>query len=105
MLKKVNASNVMMLKQLVPYILSFLTEVIAPETRESITNQLNALEKASRKDFKEHVNVIKDKVENKGKTCPKCGRLLVLREGKYGKFLGCPGFPKCKYIYKGDMMK
>ncbi len=29
--------------------------------------------------------------------CPKCGAVLFLREGRYGKFLGCSGFPKCKY--------
>jgi len=29
--------------------------------------------------------------------CPKCGSILLLREGRYGKFLGCSGFPKCKY--------
>jgi len=29
--------------------------------------------------------------------CPKCGAILLLREGRYGKFLGCSGFPKCKY--------
>ena len=29
--------------------------------------------------------------------CPKCGELLVEREGKYGKFIGCSNYPKCKY--------
>lgn len=29
--------------------------------------------------------------------CPKCGKLLVERKGKYGEFLGCSGFPGCKY--------
>jgi len=28
--------------------------------------------------------------------CPECGSLMVLREGKYGKFYGCTGFPACK---------
>ena len=31
--------------------------------------------------------------------CKLCGRLLKEREGKYGKFLGCTGYPKCRYIY------
>jgi len=30
-------------------------------------------------------------------TCPECGKELVLRRGKRGKFLGCSGFPKCKF--------
>ena len=30
-------------------------------------------------------------------TCPNCGGKLVMRKGKYGKFLGCSRYPKCKY--------
>ena len=29
--------------------------------------------------------------------CPKCGNLLVIRNGKRGPFLACKGFPTCKY--------
>ena len=29
--------------------------------------------------------------------CELCGRKMVVRHGKYGKFLACPGFPECKY--------
>lgn len=29
--------------------------------------------------------------------CPKCGEKLVLRNGKYGAFYGCSGFPLCRY--------
>lgn len=28
--------------------------------------------------------------------CDKCGKMMVYRFGKYGKFLACPGFPECK---------
>ena len=31
------------------------------------------------------------------KKCPDCGRRLVERKGKFGDFLGCSGFPQCKY--------
>lgn len=30
--------------------------------------------------------------------CPKCGKQLVLRNGQYGEFISCSGYPKCKYI-------
>jgi DNA topoisomerase I len=30
--------------------------------------------------------------------CPKCGEQLVLRNGPYGEFVSCSGYPKCKYI-------
>ncbi len=29
--------------------------------------------------------------------CPECGRNLVEKMGKFGKFLACPGFPECRY--------
>lgn len=32
--------------------------------------------------------------------CPKCGERLIKRKGKYGPFLGCSNYPKCKYIQK-----
>lgn len=31
------------------------------------------------------------------KCCPKCGEMLVKREGKFGAFMGCSDFPECKY--------
>ncbi len=32
--------------------------------------------------------------------CPKCGKPLVIRNSKYGEFIACSGFPKCKYVKK-----
>jgi len=29
--------------------------------------------------------------------CPECGKTLVFKLGKYGKFLSCSGYPDCKY--------
>ncbi|HBY10373.1 DNA topoisomerase I [candidate division WWE3 bacterium RIFOXYC2_FULL_42_13] len=29
--------------------------------------------------------------------CPECGRVLVFKLGKFGKFLSCSGYPECKY--------
>jgi len=29
--------------------------------------------------------------------CPRCYIELIEKNGKYGKFLGCPNFPKCFY--------
>ncbi|MCQ2977588.1 MAG: topoisomerase DNA-binding C4 zinc finger domain-containing protein, partial [archaeon] len=35
---------------------------------------------------------------NSGNICPQCGKKLVKHNGKYGPFVGCSGFPKCKYV-------
>lgn len=39
----------------------------------------------------------KVKPESTGEVCPECGKELVIRDGKYGKFISCSGYPKCKY--------
>ena len=36
-----------------------------------------------------------EKVE--GRECPTCGNPLVYREGRYGRFIGCSTFPKCRF--------
>ena len=47
---------------------------------------------------KEHIQNIKNNIINKDNNkCPKCGGQLVERTGKYGRFIGCSNYPKCKY--------
>lgn len=38
--------------------------------------------------------VIEDKVSDV--PCDKCGRMMVIKHGRYGDFLACPGYPECK---------
>ncbi|TJZ78941.1 type I DNA topoisomerase [Chitiniphilus eburneus] len=33
-----------------------------------------------------------------GRTCPECGSALHIKTGRYGKFIGCSAYPKCKHI-------
>jgi len=33
-----------------------------------------------------------------GRTCPQCDAPLVVKTGRYGKFIGCSAYPGCKYI-------
>ena len=39
-------------------------------------------------------------IEVAGEVCPDCGKPLLERWSKFGKFLGCSGYPECKYIKK-----
>lgn len=43
---------------------------------------------------------IKIEPEKSDVVCDKCGAQMVVREGRYGKFLGCSNFPKCNNIMK-----
>ncbi len=36
--------------------------------------------------------------EKTDEACPQCGKNLIIRLGRYGKFLGCSGYPGCRYI-------
>ncbi len=40
---------------------------------------------------------IKMEVQFAGKKCPLCGKELIIRIGRFGKFLACSGFPECKH--------
>ncbi|MEZ4592844.1 MAG: type I DNA topoisomerase, partial [Chloroflexota bacterium] len=40
---------------------------------------------------------LKPEVEPVGRDCPNCGSPLLYREGRYGRFIGCSNFPKCRH--------
>ena len=53
------------------------------------------------KTLDENGNVVEKKVEapkTTDKVCAKCGKPMVIRSGRYGEFLACSGYPKCKNI-------
>jgi DNA topoisomerase-1 len=35
--------------------------------------------------------------EPTGENCPNCGRPLVFKNGRFGEFIACTGYPECKY--------
>ena len=54
--------------------------------------------------FSEKVSIAKQKMprvdlkpEPTGELCPECGEPLLIKFGRYGKFIACSGFPKCRY--------
>ena len=55
-----------------------------PDFKKSVENAAEKLEKIEIKD--EETDII----------CEKCGRNMVIKYGRYGKFLACPGFPECQ---------
>ena len=72
------------------------------EIAEGKKNWVNVL-KEFYDDFEPYVeNAFKEmpkkEAEETGENCPECGSPLVYRKGKYGKFIACSNFPKCKYI-------
>jgi len=44
----------------------------------------------------ERISRVELPVEESDEICEKCGRRMVIKMGKFGKFLACPGFPECR---------
>lgn len=45
------------------------------------------------KEVEKHVELV-------GRQCPECKKDLIFRHSRFGKFIGCSGFPDCKYMEK-----
>ena len=43
------------------------------------------------------IEKVEIKDEEAGKDCPQCGRPLLIKYGRFGKFLACSGFPECRH--------
>ncbi len=54
---------------------------------------MNQVQKAYKAEYK----AIPKKLEVTDEKCAKCGAFMVVRESRYGKFLGCSNFPECDY--------
>lgn len=70
------------------------------EGKENWQDVLNNFYKSYKESLdKGYLNIKSEKVvEDTGRKCPKCGGRLVKRKGRYGDFVGCENYPKCKYI-------
>ncbi len=72
------------------------------DTRDKIFNYLNVRNNKDKNLRREPINSVgkkKNDIKNKiiNNICPKCGNLLVIRNGKYGVFKGCTNYPRCKF--------
>ena len=101
---KVNDKNVVQLDDLKNLIKSYDKEILTENlyNLKGILLSKNITDKDSKKT---HIKEIKENIKLKEEKendmiCPKCGGKLVKRSGKYGDFIGCSNYPKCKYIKK-----
>lgn len=67
-------------------------EAMVPVLREFYASFAPQLQAAER--FMETVRVEPEKI---GETCPECGSDLVIKSGRFGKFIGCSNYPTCRY--------
>lgn len=81
---------------------SYRTPNISQEDIHRIVNIISSSNITTKEDREKHILNIKNIQRNKhtaiaNRICPKCGGDLVERRGKYGNFLGCSNYPKCRF--------
>jgi DNA topoisomerase-1 len=91
----------------------YFTEVIDVEFTANLENKLDAIEEGNTEwrevlrqffePFSAKLKIADQKIgqieiadEETEEICEKCGRNMVIKRGRYGKFLACPGFPECR---------
>ena len=69
------------------------------EMEEIYTVLINANDTSiSRREHIQNIHINQQNISNN--ICPRCGKALVLRRGKNGNFMGCKGYPQCKFTKK-----
>nr|WP_314865057.1 NERD domain-containing protein [uncultured Flavobacterium sp.] len=101
---KVNSTtDVINSHQLIATIKKYYEINLTETQKEEIFQKIKDANVVGTYDKNKHVKSIK-KLVQKRKTfiqenkCPECGGNLVLRSGKFGEFLGCISYPRCKFI-------
>ncbi len=74
------------------------------ETMNDVLNEFygrfsKSLARAQSSVAKEEVTLVP---EETGIRCEKCGRMMVVKSGRFGRFAACPGYPACKNTVKID---
>ena len=88
---------------IVNYIKSYREKVISENYIMRLYYDLlmsNIAFKDTRKEHLENIRMNLRNMENsiRNNVCPRCGKDLVRRNGKHGEFIGCSGFPKCRFV-------
>lgn len=94
--------NVMYFSELKDFILS----KTIPKLTDELVNRLSAIlmyySVKNENQKQEHILKVKQDIANKQSLvekgiCPKCGGMLIHRQGKYGEFISCINYPSCRF--------
>ena len=96
--ERINVPYVVNLCELRNYLATFDDGTHYPT--EEMDQIYNTLMSAARNDIskREHLKNIRETQTKLSKNiCPRCNKKLILRNGRYGSFYGCTGYPDCKF--------
>lgn len=98
---KVNSKKIVQTEYINDMIMSYQKEMLDIDLNEikGKIEQKNIIEKKARANHVKCIksNIKKNEIKEKNMICPKCGNELIKRNGKYGEFIGCQSYPKCRY--------
>lgn len=94
--------SVIYAEQLLDEIYSHRTSIMTLADVQHLATILDAATVETEDTRKEHLNKVYESIDRKNSQiingiCPKCGGRLIERSGRYGCFLGCSNYPKCKF--------
>jgi transposase-like protein len=89
-------------RQLLKFIGNYSEGNLSDGIKEGVFEKINSINLKGNYNKSQHIALIQQTVKKREesvqqKKCPQCGASIVLRKGKYGSFLGCSAFPKCKF--------
>lgn len=101
-LKVQSTQPVIYMRQLKETILSHTEKKISSEELSKISDKIRTANTSGLISKISHNQQIKEKIKTENDSianmiCPKCGGSLIQRKGKYGEFLGCSNYPKCRF--------
>lgn len=98
---KINSKKVVQLDYINDMICSYQKEILNIDLNKikGIIEEQNITDKKVRVNHVKGIksNIKEKEAKEKNMICPKCGNELIKRNGKYGEFIGCSNYPKCKY--------
>ncbi|MDQ6961292.1 MAG: type I DNA topoisomerase [Mariprofundaceae bacterium] len=104
------------------FLSQYFTNIVDSNFTAEIENKLDAVARGERQwkpllndfwgPFKARVDDTQENVsradvlhEEMDENCPECGKVLMLKMGKYGRFIACSAYPECKYTRPVDDQK
>jgi DNA topoisomerase-1 len=93
----------------------YFPEIVSTEYTANMETKLDKIEEGNETRLASHERVLfplhekvrpsqpkmyKDPAQPTGEMCPVCGSPLVIKKSRYGTFIACSNYPKCKYIKK-----
>ena len=95
----INASGVYTLSQFRRLIKSGHRELTVSQMKEIYNTLMSANDSSiTRREHIQNIHTVTSNVSNN--ICPRCGKKLIERNSKNGNFMGCEGFPNCRFTKK-----